>query len=102
MSRLNDLLQELKEGHTVDVIAGGTSMRGRIEYGQIVTITPVDFHDVQIGDIVFVRWIKGNYLIHLVKEINGDQFLIANNVGKINGWVHGTDIIGKITRVVDP
>jgi hypothetical protein len=38
----------------------------------------------------------------LVGEIQGDQFLIVNSVGKVNGWVHGNDILGRVTRMTEP
>jgi hypothetical protein len=47
-----------------------------------------------------VQW-KGNYLLHLVKEINGERFLIGNNLGKINGWVSAEAIRGKVIAVAE-
>ncbi len=61
----------------------------------------VDPREVQVGDIVFVKWHEG-YITHLVQEIQGDQFLIVNSLGKINGWVQGSDIIGRVTQRVEP
>jgi hypothetical protein len=37
-----------------------------------------------------------------VGEIQGDQFLIVNSVGKVNGWVHGNDILGRVTDMTEP
>jgi hypothetical protein len=102
MSKRQRLLQELHAGRPVTVICGGGSMRGRIEIGQHVTITPIDPHAVAVGDIVFVRWKRTNYMMHVILAIQNDQFLIGNNVGKINGWVPGADVIGKITAIIDP
>jgi hypothetical protein len=45
-----------------------------------------------------VQW-KGNYLLHLVKEINGEQVLIGNNIGKVNGWADLSAIRGKVIAV---
>lgn len=73
-------------------------MRGKIESRQLVTIEPINFLAVKVGDVVFVKW-KNNYLLHLVKEINGNLFLIGNNLGKTNGWVSGKDITGKVVSV---
>jgi len=70
-------------------------MRGRIESGQQVTISPVNAADVQVDDVVFVAW-KGGYLLHLVKQVAADKLLIGNNVGKINGWVTRNAIIGRV------
>jgi hypothetical protein len=61
----------------------------------------VNLQDVQVGDIVLVKWHKG-HMMHLVQEIQGDRFLIANSIGKINGWVNGSDILGRVTQIVDP
>lgn len=75
-------------------------MRGRIESGQQVTIEPAAFTELAVDDIVFVGW-KGNYLLHLVKELAVDRVLIGNNLGKINGWVSAEDILGRVTEVSD-
>jgi hypothetical protein len=95
MGWVNDALKELCAGQTVQVRPVGGSMRGLIESGQLVTITPIDAQDIQVGDVVLVKW-KGNYLLHLIKEINDDRFLIGNNLGKINGWVDSSDICGRV------
>ena len=98
MGWVKDALQELNQGRPVQIRPFGGSMRGRIESGQLVTLVPVDPSTVQVDDAVLVRW-HGNYLLHLVKEIDGDRCLIGNNVGKINGWVPLRDICGKVTAV---
>ena len=73
-------------------------MRGRVESGRLVTLIPVDPENVDVNDVVFVRW-KGNHLLHLVKAVEGDQVLIGNNRGKVNGWVPMPDIVAKMTDV---
>ena len=98
MGWVNDALQELTSGRRADVRPVGGSMRGRIESGQLVTIAPVAAADVVVNDVVFVRW-KGNYLLHLVKDIRDGEYLIGNNVGKINGWVEAGAIIGKVVHI---
>jgi hypothetical protein len=100
------LPEALKQGKsfTWTVADGGTfaSMRKAIKYGQTLTMSPVtDPSEVQVGDIVFVTWHKG-YLFHMVGEIQGDRYLIVNSVGGENGWVSGKDILGRVTKVVDP
>jgi hypothetical protein len=37
----------------------------------------------------------------LVKEIKEGEFLIGNNVGKINGWVSRDALCGLVTEVGD-
>ncbi|MFY7951034.1 MAG: hypothetical protein ACOVT5_00880 [Armatimonadaceae bacterium] len=98
MGWVNDARDGLLAGQTVQVRPVGGSMRGRIESGQLVTLAPIAPADVRVDDAVFVAW-KGNYLLHLVKEIDGERFLIGNNVGKLNGWVELSAVIGKVVAV---
>ena len=72
-------------------------MRGRIESGQQVTIAPAKLEALAVGNVVFVRW-KGGYLLHLVKELRGDDVLIGNNLGRINGWAKRTDVLGVVVE----
>jgi len=100
MSWVKDALAALEAGETARVRPHGGSMRGRIESGQLVTISPVEADDVKVDDVVFLRW-KDNYLLHLVKQIGDEGFLIGNNVGKINGWAARDDVLGVVTAVED-
>lgn len=75
-------------------------MRGRIESGQLVTISPVTADAVKTDDVVFIRW-KGNYILHIVKDVGEAGFLIGNNIGKINGWANRNDVLGIVTAVED-
>jgi hypothetical protein len=95
MGWVNEALCELSAGRPVQVRPFGGSMRGRIESGQLVTIAPVNPDELQVDDVVLVRW-KGNFLLHLIKDIQGDQLLIGNNLGKVNGWVTVGDVRGKV------
>ena len=99
MSWVSEALQELTAGRSAKVRPRGGSMRGRIESGDLVTIEPVAISEIRTGDAVLVRWGR-NWLLHLVKEIRGGEFLIGNNIGKINGWVPGSDIVGRVVEVV--
>lgn len=98
MGWVNDAKIELTAGREVKVRPMGGSMRGRIESGQLVTLVPVNPSEVQVDDAVFVQW-HGSYLLHLVKELKEHQVLIGNNLGKINGWVPVTAIVGKVVAV---
>lgn len=100
MGWVNDARGELEAGRAVKVRPAGGSMRGRIESGQLVTLVPVDPVTVQVGDAVMVAW-KGGFLLHLVKDATAEQLLIGNNVGKINGWVPRSDVLGKVVAVED-
>jgi len=99
MSWVKDAIEALRRGEEVTVCPRGGSMRGRIEDGQPVTLGPVDPNDVCAGDVILVRW-KGNVLLHLVKEVNGDRLLIGNNIGKINGWAPRRDVLGRVIAIL--
>ena len=98
MSWVSEAIEALRKGEQIIVRPRGGSMRGRIEDGQPVTLAPVEPTAVQIGDVVLIRW-KGNVLLHLVKEADGERLLIGNNVGKVNGWAPRTDVLGKVIAV---
>jgi hypothetical protein len=97
-SWVKEALEALTRGQSVQVRPQGCSMRGRIESGQLVALDPADGSEIAEDDVVFIRW-KGNYLLHLVKQVDDDRLLIGNNVGKINGWVDRSDVIGKVVNV---
>jgi hypothetical protein len=102
----NPLLETLRSGspYTFTISEGGdlASMRAAFKHGQTVTIEPLtDPSQVQPGDIVYLRW-HASHILHIVKEIQGDQFLIVNSLGKINGWATGSDLLGRVTRIIDP
>lgn len=100
MGWVNEARKELAAGRRVQIRPVGGSMRGRIESGQLVTLAPIDPFEVQIDDVVLVEW-RGNFLLHLVKDAQSDQLLIGNNIGKINGWVPRSSVMGKVIAVED-
>jgi hypothetical protein len=107
MTKHKDPLAEaLKEGKSYTWTApdGGyfASMRNAIKHGQTLTMSPIgDPSEIQVGDMVLVKWHQGD-IFHLVGEIQGEQYLIVNSLGKVNGWVTAKEIMGRITKVVDP
>lgn len=100
MSWVTEARDALAAGKTIQVRPVGGSMRGRIESGQLVTLQPAGYNDIQLQDVIFIRW-KGNYLLHLVLEKNNDRVCIGNTLGKINGWIDATDVLGKVIAVED-
>lgn len=91
-------IELLRAGHTVSFRPRGQSMRGRIESGQLCTVTPVDPTTLQVGDVVLCN-VRGNEYLHLVKSIQGTRFQIGNNRGLINGWIGPHSIFGKCVRI---
>src|SRR5262245_36834120 len=100
MGWVNEARKELAAGRQVQIRPFGGSMRGRIESGPLVTLAPISPSDVIADDVVLVEW-RGNFLLHLVKELQGDQLLIGNNLGKVNGWVPASAVVGKVIAVGD-
>jgi hypothetical protein len=98
MSWVREAVDALASGRPVTVRPRGGSMRGRIEDGQPVTLAPVDPQAVREGDVVLVRW-RRNFLLHLVKQVDGERLLIGNNIGRINGWAPRTDVLGRVVEV---
>ena len=91
-------IEKLRAGETVSFRPRGESMAGRIESGQLCTVTPVDPAILRVGDIVLCK-VNGRQYLHLIKAIQGKRFQIGNNRGRINGWVSGNAIFGKCIRV---
>ena len=100
------LYQAMLEGrsHTWTVSEGGSlaSMRKAVKHGQTLTMSPIlHTEEIQAGDMVLVRW-HGGVIFHIVGEIQGDRYLIVNSLGKINGWVEASGILGRVTKIVEP
>lgn len=91
-------IEKLKKGETVQFRPRGNSMSGKIESGQLCTVTPTDINDLQKGDIVWCK-VNGSQYLHLIKAVQGKRFQIGNNRGRINGWIGENDIYGKCVRI---
>jgi hypothetical protein len=91
-------IDQLKQGETVQFRPRGNSMTGKIESGQLCTVASVDPATLQVGDIVLCK-VNGRQYLHLVKAVQGNRFQIGNNRGRINGWITGTSIYGRLTTI---
>ena len=98
MSWAKFAIEKLKKGETVQVRPRGHSMKGKVNDGNLVTVSPCNPAQLSVGDIVLVR-VKGNVYLHLIKSISNGRFLIGNNRGGINGWVGHNCIYGIATKV---
>ncbi len=89
-------IERLQAGETVQFRPRGSSMRGKIESGQLCTVAPItDAAAIKVGDIVLCR-VRGARYLHLVKAIRDGQFQIGNNRGGINGWVTVKSLFGRL------
>ena len=91
-------IEKLRAGESVSFRPRGSSMKGRIESGQLCTVAPVDSSTLEVGDIVLCK-VRGNEYLHIVKAISGGRFQIGNNRGLINGWIGANGIFGKCIRI---
>jgi hypothetical protein len=100
------LLEALKEGksYTWTVPDGGNlaSMRKALKHGQTLTMSPItDPGEIRVGDLVLVKWHQSD-IFHVVGDIQDGRFLIVNSMGGVNGWVEAKEILGRITKIVEP
>lgn len=87
-------IEKLQGGESVVITPRGRSMAGRVEDGQTVVVHPVNITELAVGDVVLCK-VAGRQYLHLVKAIDGTRFQIANNKGRINGWIGPASIYGK-------
>lgn len=88
-------IKELQAGKTVSFRPHGNSMKGKVESGQLVTVTPSETYAV--GDVVLCK-VNGREYLHLIKAVKGKQYQIGNNRGGINGWITKDAIYGKMSQ----
>lgn len=91
----------LSSGRALKVRPRGNSMLPLIKSGQEITLEPVTPTTViERGSIVFCK-VRGNYYVHLVSAVRGDQYQISNNHGRINGWTHRKNLFGILAGEVE-
>ena len=100
MSWATHYIEKLKNGEIVQFRPRGSSMSGKINSGQLVTVEPLKDRKLTIGDIVLCK-VNGNQYLHIIKAIQGERFQIGNNQGRINGWTNKNSIYGICTKVVN-
>lgn len=76
----------------------GNSMTPRIKSGQLCTVEPANFDQVNVGDIVLCK-VRRSVFLHLVSAKRDRQLQISNNHGFVNGWT--TTLYGRLVQV-DP
>jgi len=91
-------ISALKAGQTVAFRPRGASMSGKIESGQLCTLSPIQPESIEAGQIVLCT-VKGRQFLHLVSAVRGKQYQISNAKGHINGWVTSKQIYGRVTKI---
>ena len=100
---VEEMLEALFTGHPARVMAGGPSMWGYIEPGQIITIAPIASEQVKTGTIVLGRIDRKNtprYMTHLVKNVLADGFLICNARERKNRVASRGNMYGVVIEMV--
>jgi hypothetical protein len=88
----------LRNGETVQLRPHGTSMRGKVEDGEQVTIRPIRPREtIPVGTVVLCK-VKGREYLHIVKGIRKESYLIGNNKGGINGWTKREKLFGILVK----
>lgn len=87
-------IERLKKGEVVQIRPRGHSMKGKVESGQLVTVSP-DKAGLAKGEIVLCK-VRGQEYLHLIKAISSEgRYLIGNNRGGTNGWIGFEQIFGR-------
>lgn len=96
MAWASNYIETLKTDGQVSFRPRGDSMKGRIEPGQLCTVILSSIY--KVGDIVLCK-VGSRQFLHLIKEIKGDDYLICNAQGYVNGWTHKDNIYGVLLSV---
>lgn len=89
-------IKEIKETGTTSFRPFGNSMSGKIESGQLVTVTKVETPQSVVKNDIVLCEVNGKQYLHLVKAVKNNRFLIGNNKGRINGEITFDKIYGKL------
>lgn len=104
MGWASEYIEKLKKGETVQFRPTGGSMKGHIESGQLVQVSPPV--DLRVDDIVLCQ-VGNNQYLHFIKNISVDYktgavlFEIRNAHGHPNGWIKKDAIYGILDWVKD-
>jgi hypothetical protein len=97
-------IEKLRAGETVMFRPTGNSMQGKINSGQLVTVSPVGAAGIHAGDVVLCK-VHGREFLHLVKvarlEDGRVSYQIGNMKGGINGWIGPGSVFGVLVKVED-
>lgn len=94
--------EKLKAGETCYVVGIGNSMTPVLKSHQPVIVEPVTAEtELKKKDIVLAK-ARGHYYLHFIHGIkgNGEEFLIGNNHGHMNGWVSRSCVFGKVVEIL--
>lgn len=100
MGWASNYIEKLQQGEEVLFRPRGSSMKGRIESGQLCKVVPINGKLLMVDDIVLCKVHRSEYL-HLIKAVHNNQYLIGNNRGGNNGWIYPNAIFGYLISIED-
>lgn len=93
---MTSVIERLAAGETITGYSEkGSSMTPLIKSGEAVTLEPVAFAEVKVGDIVLCR-VSGRRYLHKVTALGPRGVQISNNHGHVNGWTR--TIYGRVVK----
>lgn len=101
---LEEVAALLAEGRDVEIMAKGTSMLPFIIGGRDSVILRKEADGSFLpGDIVLARRSPGNYVLHRIVAVNGEEVTLRGD-GNVSGTetVSVKDILGKVMAIVGP
>lgn len=103
MSWADEAIETLRQGAYTRIQARGDSMTGKVNDGDMVTLEYCEPKKLAVGDVVLVK-VKSAVLLHQIMAINAKEgrFQIGNTRGEVKGWVGGSAIYGRATRIKPP
>lgn len=103
MEKSNDILipaieRLIQEGHMVEFVPRGTSMRPFIEGGQDSVLLR-DCQTPRVGLIVLAR-VEEQYVLHRIVKIEGHRIILQGD-GNLQGqeYCRTKDIIGQVVKI---
>jgi len=91
-------IEKLLAGEEIISKEPGNSMTPMLYSRQPVRLTPTNWEEVEVGDVVYCK-VRGRLYTHLVKAKNDKRGCqIGNNHGHINGWTK--QIYGVVTEIL--
>ena len=91
----------LRLGKVVRFQARGNSMQPLLRDGDILSVSPVDFDQIRIGDVIMCSSHSGCIVVHRVilrkNKFEQNQLLVkGDQAEKPDGWINSSQIYGRV------
>lgn len=101
---IDSVISEIKNGGTVTMVGGGTSMKPFIESekDKIVLSQIRDNKKIRVGEIYLYRRSNGRYAVHRVYSLKGNTVLMCGDSQITIEKIDKNDLIAIVTQVIKP